>query len=277
MALNVKLKSRREIDLMRNAGRIVYAVLKRLEEIAAPGVTTAELDAEAERLCHAMGGQCLFKGVPGQGGPFPGNLCCSINEQVVHGIPGKRVIREGDLVSVDFGARLHGYCGDGATTLMIGKVDPRGRHLVEVTKRTLDIAIEMARPGERWSNIAREMQKYDEGEGFSVVRQFVGHGIGTEMHEDPKLQNYVSPELLRHDILLETGMTLAVEPMVNMGTHRVKLLPDGWTVVTADRQPSAHFEHTIAVVEGGADVLTMNGTGPVGSGSGEAQPCRRTP
>ena len=256
MALNVKLKSRREIDLMRNAGRIVYAVLKRLEEIAAPGVTTAELDAEAERLCHAMGGQCLFKGVPGQGGPFPGNLCCSINEQVVHGIPGKRVIREGDLVSVDFGARLHGYCGDGATTLMIGKVDPRGRHLVEVTKRTLDIAIEMARPGERWSNIAREMQKYDEGEGFSVVRQFVGHGIGTEMHEDPKVPNFVSRELVRQDIILREGLVLAVEPMVNMGGPGVLMEDDGWTVVTEDGLPAAHFEHMLAITASGVEVLT---------------------
>ncbi len=241
---------------MRQAGRIVHAVLQRLSEVARPGLTTGELDAEAERLCLEMGGACLFKGVPGKGGPFPGSICCSINEQVVHGIPGPRVIREGDLVSIDFGARLHGYCGDAATTLMIGDVSPRARRLVEVTQHALEIAIEKSGPGERWSTVAGAMQAYVEGEGFSVVRQFVGHGIGTEMHEEPKVPNYVSRELRSRDIILREGLVLAVEPMVNMGTAGVLMESDGWTVVTEDGQPAAHFEHMLAITADGVDVLT---------------------
>lgn len=252
----IKLKTRREIDTMRKAGRIVHAVLDRLQEMAAPGVTTGELDAEAERLCHELGGKCLFKGVSGKGGPFPGNICCSINEEVVHGIPGPRALRSGDLVSIDFGARYEGYCGDAAVTLAIGDVQPEWRRLVDATRRALEIAVERTRPGEVWSTVAGAMQKYVEGEGFSVVRQFVGHGIGTEMHEDPKVPNFVSRELRQRDILLREGLVLAVEPMVNLGTPDVKLLDDGWTVVTLDRKPAAHFEHMLAVTADGVEVLT---------------------
>ncbi len=251
-----KLKSKREIELMRAAGRLVHQVLDRLGEIAAPGVTTKELDAEAEAMCRRNGADCLFKGVPGPGGPFPGNICCSINEQVVHGIPGRREVRDGDLVSVDFGVRLHGYCGDAATTLMIGDVDPAARRLVATTVNCLEVAIEKSGPGERWSNVAEAMQKCVEDQGFSVVQQFVGHGIGTEMHEDPKVPNFVSRSLRRHDIVLREGMVLAVEPMVNMGGPEVLVEDDGWTVVTADGKRSAHYEHMLAITADGVDVLS---------------------
>ena len=251
-----KLKSKREIELLRAAGRLVRQVLRRLGEMAKPGVTTGQLDAEAEQMCRRMGGTSLFKGVPGAHGPFPGNICCSINEQVVHGIPGDRAIREGDLVSIDYGVRLHGYCGDAATTLMIGEVGPKKRLLVAVAEQMLQTATEMCRPERRWSEVAGAMQALAEREGFGVVRKFVGHGIGTEMWEEPKVPNFVSPSLLQNDIVLREGMVLAVEPMANMGTHQVMIENDGWTVVTKDALPSAHVEDMLAITADGVDVLT---------------------
>jgi len=254
----IRLKTPAELRKMRQAGRIVRLVLDRLAEMVVPGVTTAELDAEAERLCRQHGGRCLFKGVPGRGraGPFPGNLCVSLNEEVVHGIPSRRVVREGDIVSVDFGVKLRGWCGDAAETFICGQADGDVRRLVEVTRNTLALAQSMCRPAEKWSNVARAMQEYVESEGFSVVRDFVGHGIGRQMHEDPKVPNFFSRELELHDIDLREGLVLAVEPMVNMGTTAVRYAPDGWTVVTRDGRPSAHFEHTIAVTANGAAALT---------------------
>jgi len=254
----IRIKKPGEIEKMRQAGRLVRMVLDRLNEMAAPGVRTEELDAEAERLCRSHGATCLFKGVPGRGraGPFPGNVCVSLNEQVVHGIPSRREIRDGDLVSVDFGVRLDGWCGDAAETFLVGDVAPEARRLSDVTRNALEIAVQMMRPGERWSNIARAMQEYVEDEGFSVVREFVGHGIGSEMHEEPKVPNFVSRELLTRDIVLAEGMALAVEPMVNLGSPAVECAADGWTIVTRDRLPSAHFEHTLATTADGADVLT---------------------
>lgn len=254
----IKLKSAREIELMRRAGQVVGRVLKRLGEMVAAGVTTAELDAEAARIAAEMGAENLFKGVPGRGraGPFPGSICASINEQVVHGIPSDRAIREGDLVSIDYGARVDGYCGDAAATFVAGRVPAAKKELVAVTRRALAIAIEMARPGVLWSAVARRMQDYVEGEGFAVVREFVGHGIGKEMHEDPKVPNFVSRELLRHDIRLEQGLVFAVEPMVNTDSPAVVVADDGWTVVTRDGKPSAHFEHTLAITADGVEVLT---------------------
>ena len=253
-----RLKSASEIQQMRRAGQVVRQVLTRLGEMIAPGVTTKQLDDEAERLCREQGAACLFKGVPGRGkaGPFPGNICASLNEEVVHGIPSGRAVREGDIVSVDFGVRLNGWCGDAAETFVCGAVAPDVRRLVDVTRNMLAVAITMSRPGQRWSNVARAMQDYAEGEGFSVVQDFVGHGIGRKMHEEPKVPNYCSPELARQDILLKPGLVLAVEPMVNLGTVEVKTASDGWTVVTRDGKPSAHFEHTIAITENGAAVLT---------------------
>jgi methionyl aminopeptidase len=226
--------------------------------MVAPGVTTKELDDEAERLTLDAGAECLFKGVPGRygGGPFPGAACISINEQVVHGIPSKRQVREGDIVSIDFGVRLDGWCGDAADTFVVGDVPEQTRRLVQVTRYSLDIVIRIARAGQRWSNVARAMQEYIEGEGFSVVREFVGHGIGREMHEDPKVPNFVSPELEAQDIVLQEGMVLAVEPMVNLGSPAVELAADRWTVITRDRRPSAHYEHSMAIRPDGVDVLT---------------------
>ncbi len=254
----IKLKTPEQIERMRQAGRLVRRVLNRLGEIVRSGITTEELDAEAERMTRAGGGECLFKGVPGRGasGPFPASICASLNEQVVHGIPGERKVRSGDIVSIDFGVELDGWCGDAAETYVVGEVPETVRRLVEVTRNALAMAVEMVRPGEKWSGVAEAMQSYIESEGFSVVREFVGHGIGEDMHEDPKVPNFVSRELVTRDIMLAEGMVLAVEPMVNMGSTAVEYGADGWTVATRDRLPSAHFEHTIAVVPGGSDVLT---------------------
>ncbi len=254
----IRLKSPDQIERMRKAGRIVRLVLDRLGDMIAPGITTEELDAEAQRLCLANGGKCLFKGVPGRGraGPFPGAICVSLNEEVVHGIPSQRTVADGDIVSVDFGVELDGWCGDAAETYIVGRTPDDVRSLVEVTRNSLALAVAMAGPGVKWSSVAEAMQSYVEGEGLSVVREFVGHGIGSEMHEDPKVPNFVSRELLRRDINLEPGLVLAVEPMVNLGSADVKCLSDGWTVATCDSAPSAHFEHTIAITPDGATVLT---------------------
>ena len=254
----VELKSPEEIEKMRSAGRIVRRVLQRLGEMVAPGVTTEQLDAEAERICLEDGGECLFKGVPGRGkaGPFPGSICASLNEEIVHGIPSSRAIRDGDIVSVDFGVRLDGWCGDAAETFVIGDVSDSVRHLVDVTRNALAIAVAMCRPGEKWSTVAGAMQDYVEAEGLSVVREFVGHGIGKEMHEDPKVPNFVSPELKMRETVLTEGMVLAVEPMVNAGSPEMEYGPDGWVAVTQDGKCSAHFEHTIAITGDGSSVLT---------------------
>ena len=254
----VRLKTFEEIEKMRPAGRMVRRVLDSLGEMLAPGVTTEELDREAERICRAHGATCLFKGVPGRGGagPFPGNICASINEQVVHGIPSQRTVRPGDVVSIDFGVRLDGWCGDAAETFLVGEVKPERRRLVDVTRNCLALAVSMIQPGGVWSAVAAAMQEYVESEGFSVVKEFVGHGIGQEMHEDPKVPNFLSPELKAHDIALRPGLVMAIEPMVNLGGAAVQYARDGWTVVTRDRKASAHFEHSVAVTADGAAILT---------------------
>ena len=255
----ITLRSSREIEMLRNAGTVVANVLSKLKEYAKPGVSTGRLDDIAMDMTHGAGAIALFKGVPCpyMNRPFPGAICASVNEQLVHGIPSKDVIlREGDILSIDFGVKLNGYCGDAALTVGIGKIEPDRQKLLDVTKRLLDIAIENMVPGVKWSRIAGMMEKTVKQAGFSIVKEYVGHGIGTEMHEEPKVPNFVSRELLRNDIILKKGMILAVEPMVNMGKASVRTLPDGWTVITKDKKCSAHFEHTIAVVEGGCDVLT---------------------
>ncbi len=244
---------------MRQAGAVVADALSKLQKIATPGVTTAYLDEVALRVTAEAGAEALFQGVrsPQARAPFPGAICASINEQVVHGIPSDRaVLREGDILSIDFGVRLNGYCGDAAVTIPIGRISEENRRLVETTREVLDVAIAGARPGVRWSGIAGRMQRHAESAGFSVVRDFVGHGIGMKMHEDPKVPNFVSDELLADDILLAEGMVLAVEPMINAGGYAVRTLKNGWTVVTKDGRASAHFEHTIVVVKGGCEVLT---------------------
>lgn len=256
----ITLRSRREIGLMRDAGVVVADVLSKLQEIARPGVSTAYLDEMAADMTAQAGAQPLFKGVrsPYAKMPFPGVICASINEQVVHGIPSKQVtLKQGDILSIDFGVRLRGYCGDAAVTVAIGEISEEHRRLMDITKGTLDLAIKMAAPGIRWSRIAGEMQKMAESAGFSVVTEFVGHGIGTQMHEEPRVPNFVSKDLLANDILLAEGMILAVEPMINCGVSNVRTLKDGWTVVTADGQFSAHYEHTIAITGCGCEVLTL--------------------
>lgn len=245
--------------MLRNAGIVVANVLSKLKEYAKPSVSTAELDDIAMEMTRQAGAVALFKGVPCpyMNRPFPGGICTSINEQLVHGIPSRKVIlKEGDILSVDFGVRLNGYCGDAAMTVGIGQISPDRQKLLEVTEQLLNIAIDYMAPGVKWSVIAGMMEEAARQAGFSIVRDYVGHGIGAEMHEDPKVPNFVSRELLRDDILLREGMVLAVEPMVNMGNAGVKTLSDGWTVVTKDKKCSAHFEHTIAVVSGGCQVLT---------------------
>jgi methionyl aminopeptidase len=258
MAIN--LKTAREIGLMKEAGKVVAEVLLKLKEVSTPGVTTAELDDIAVEMSRKAGAATLFKGVrsPYAKRAFPGAICASINEQIVHGIPSDKVkLKDGDIISIDFGVKLNGYCGDSAITTAVGNISEEKQKLMDITKGSLDIAIENARPGVKWSYIARLMQSYVEAEGFSVVTDYVGHGIGREMHEDPKVPNFVSDELLRKDFELTEGMVVAVEPMVNIGTADTRTLQDGWTVVTADKKPSAHFEHSIAIVENGCEVLTL--------------------
>ena len=253
------LKSGREIELMRAAGRVVYQVLQRMRELAAPGVTTGGMNTIAEEIIDASGGVALFKGVenPQAKFPFPAALCTSVNEELVHGIPSDRGLKDGDIVSIDCGVRLAGYCGDSATTIPIGEISEETNRLLEVTKKSLDLAIEIIKPGRMWSEVASRMQACVEGESFSVVRDFVGHGIGREMHEEPKVPNYWDRQQPNTDFELQSGMVVAIEPMVNIGSHLVDYgSEDRWVVVTRDRKYAAHFEHTIAVVDSGADVLT---------------------
>ncbi|MBN1975602.1 MAG: type I methionyl aminopeptidase [Sedimentisphaerales bacterium] len=256
----ITLRSPREIGLMRQAGAVVADVLLKLKENSKPGVTTAYLNDMAIQLAKEAGADTLFKGVrsPLSKIPFPGAICTSINEELVHGIPSDKIrLNEGDILSIDFGVRLNGYCGDSAITVAIGKISREKQRLMDLTEHILDIAIAKAAPGLKWSQIASVMQQKAESAGFSVVRDFVGHGIGTNMHEDPKVPNFVSRELLANDICLTEGMVIAVEPMVNAGSYAVRTLRNGWTVVTKDKKCSAHFEHTIAIVKNGCEVLTM--------------------
>ena len=252
------LKTRREIEMMRRAGQVGRDILAVMERSAVPGVTTGELDEIARNELDKVGAVALSKNYPtykaGEG--FPGFTCISVNEEVVHGIPGKRVLREGDIVTLDLALSLEGYCTDTAKTVAVGKISPQNQRLLDVTKHTLALAIQNMKPGRRWSDIARLMQHYVERHGYSVVREFVGHGIGRSMHEEPKVPNFVTFEQLRGDFLLRAGMTLAVEPMVVAGRRDVQLLKDGWTVVTEDGHRAAHFEHTVAVTSNGVDILT---------------------
>ncbi|GAI16163.1 unnamed protein product [marine sediment metagenome] len=221
----ITLRSRREIELIRRAGAVVADVLSKLKEIAEPGVTTGRLNSVASQITADAGAEALFKGVrsPLSRIPFPACVCTSVNEQVVHGIPSETVVlRDGDILSIDFGARLDGYCGDSAVTIAIGKVSENKRKLIDVTKHVLDMAIEKSAPAVKWSRIAAEMQNYVESAGFSVVKDFVGHGIGKKMHEEPRVPNFVSDELLTCDIILTEGMVLAVEPMINAGGNIIK-------------------------------------------------------
>ena len=250
------LRSPREINQMRKAGLIVWQAHQIAAALVRPGISTGEIDAAVEKFFAQQGATPLFKGVPGKV-PFPAVTCISVNEEVVHGIPGKRVLSEGDVVSVDTGCRFEGWCGDSAVTHPVGKVGPEVKRLLEVTSGVLKLAIDLMGKRSRWSEVAVEMGTYVRDAGFSVVESFVGHGIGREMHEDPQVPNFLSAQLRRNgDFALEPGLVIAVEPMVNMGSKHVKSMPDFWTQATQDARPSAHFEHTIAITENGPWVLT---------------------
>ncbi len=256
----IVLKSAREIELMRQAGRLVWRILERMGELVRPGVTTGELNEVAEQMIANAGASALFKGVrtPHARMAFPAALCTSVNEEVVHGIPGNRKLVEGDIVSIDCGVKIEGYCGDSARTFPVGQVDDRVKHLLDVTQRALKLAVSEIREGRMWSTIARQIQTFVEGEGLSIVREFVGHGIGREMHEEPKVANYYDRSQKKSDFALDAGLTLAIEPMVNLGGAAVEYArPDRWVVVTRDRSCAAHFEHTVAVTSNGAEILTQ--------------------
>lgn len=248
----ITLKSAHELALMREAGRIVAEVLSEIRETVSPGVTTADLEAVADRIIVGKYGAIpSFKGYRG----FPGMICASVNEEIVHGIPGGRVLNEGDIVSVDVGAIYKGFHGDSAITVAVGTVDAEAQRLMDVTAESLRVGIETAKPGFYTTDISKAIQTYVEGQGFSVVREYTGHGIGRNMHEDPQIPNYFEPRLGGR-VRLRPGMTFALEPMVNVGDWRTRLLEDRWTVVTADGTRSAHFEHTVAVTKNGPEILT---------------------
>jgi methionyl aminopeptidase len=244
-------RSAAELRRMREVNQLVGTVLEQLREMVAPGVTTEDLDALAEREIQAGGAVPAFKGYKG----YPATICASVNEQVVHGIPSRKTtLTEGDIISIDLGAKMGGFFGDSAVTVGVGRIAPEAADLLRVTEESLWKAIEAVRPGARVSDIGYAVQSYVEKFGFSVVREFVGHGIGAELHEEPQIPNYGEPG--RGPRLAE-GMVLAIEPMVNAGDAGVKVLRDGWTAITSDRSLSAHFEHTVAVTADGADVLSL--------------------
>lgn len=245
----VILKSPAEIERMRVSCRIVAEILDKLQRLVKPGVSTIELDEYAEREALRRGARPAFKGYGGYG--F--SLCCSVNEQVVHGIPNSRKLQPGDILSLDFGVLYDGFYGDAAVTVPVGDISESARKLVEVTKKSLDLAIEKVAPGNRLSDISFAVQSYIEKNGFSAVRDFVGHGIGASLHESPQIPNYGPPG---KGIKLKAGMVFAVEPMINEKGAGVRVLDDGWTAVTLDGGLSAHFEHTVAITENGPDILT---------------------
>jgi methionyl aminopeptidase len=244
------IKSSREIEQLKRSNAIVAEVFEKLKGMIHPGVTTKELDEVAEEYILLKGARPAFKGYRG----FPATLCISINEEVVHGIPSQRQLKEGDIVSLDVGVNFVGYFGDAAITLPVGEIDPEAKRLLEVTEKALTIGIEKAKIGNRLFDISFAIQRWVESHGFSVVRDFVGHGIGRDLHEEPQVPNFGAPH---QGPRLEKGMVFALEPMVNEGTYEVRVLSDGWTVVTADGKRSAHFEHTIAITEDGTEILSV--------------------
>ncbi|MBS4021467.1 MAG: type I methionyl aminopeptidase [Dethiobacter sp.] len=245
----ITLKSARELKLMRQAGRVVAEVLQQMSSTVKPGVTTAELDSLAERIIRKAGCMPAFKGYHG----FPATICASVNEEVVHGIPSLRRLQDGDIISIDVGAIYQGYYGDAAVTLPVGDVHPEVLRLLQVTRESLAQGIEKAVAGNHLTDISHAVQSFVEKNGFSVVRNYVGHGIGNQMHEEPQIPNFGKPG---RGPLLQEGMVLAIEPMVNTGDWQVETLADNWTVVTLDRKWSAHFEHTVAVGKEFPQILT---------------------
>jgi methionyl aminopeptidase len=245
----ILIKSKREIEVMREAGRILAGAHEAIREAIQPGITTKELDKIAEDYIVNNGAEPGFKGLYG----FPASICASINEEVVHGIPSLRQLKNGDIISIDIGTVKNGYCSDAARTWIVGSVDDEIKKMVEVAENSLYKGIEEAKEGNRLSDISNAIQTYVEDNGYSVVRDYVGHGIGKKMHEDPQVPNFGQPG---RGPRLKSGMVLAIEPMVNLGTFEVETLLDNWTVVTIDRKPSAHFENTVAITEEGPEILS---------------------
>jgi methionyl aminopeptidase len=245
----VTLKSKREIEIMRDAGRIVAEVLQILRDHCQPGVRTRDLDRIAEEETRKRNARPAFKGYRG----YPGNLCASVNQEVVHGIPGNRELKSGDMVGLDFGVLYKGYFGDSAISVPIGEITPEVQELLRVTEECLYLGIAQAVPGNHLVDISRAIQTHAEAHGYTLVKELGGHGIGKHMHEEPMVLNYVTNG---RGLKLQPGLVVALEPMVNLGVDRVLTLADGWTVVTADGRPSAHFEHTVAITEAGPDILT---------------------
>ncbi|AWX53841.1 MULTISPECIES: type I methionyl aminopeptidase [Brevibacillus] len=243
------LKSKAELEVMREAGRIVALTHQELAKAIKPGVTTKQLDEIAETFIRSMGAIPSFKGYGG----FSGSICASVNEELVHGIPGKRALQEGDIISIDIGAQFQGYHGDSAWTYPVGQISTENQKLLRVTEESLYKGLEKAVPGGRLSDISHAIQVHAEAAGFTLVREYVGHGIGQNLHEDPQVPNYGPPD---RGPRLKPGMVLAIEPMVNAGERYVRTLEDNWTVVTVDRKTCAHFEHTIAITEDGYEIFT---------------------
>jgi len=251
----IVIKSEKEIELMKEPCRIVALALQKMEESIKPGMTTKDLDKIAETVLKQNGAKPSFKGQQGFEGskPYPAIICASVNHQVIHGIPGDYVLKEGDIVSVDMGAYKNGYHGDAARTFAVGEISEQAKKLIEVTKQSFFEGLKMAKVGNRVSDISHAVQSYVEQYGFSVVRDFVGHGVGKELHEEPQVPNYGKPG---RGPRLQKGMVIAVEPMINEGTFEIEILRDGWTVVTADGKLSAHYENTFVITEGEAEILT---------------------
>ena len=250
----ITIKSDKEIELMRQAGKVVAQAKVRVREAVRPGVTTGELDRVAEDEIRGLGATPSFKGYAPYGmSPFPATICASINEEIVHGIPGNRVLRSGDVLSVDVGAIVEGFHGDSAFTMGVGEISEEARRLIDATREALERGIAQVRAGARVGDISHAVQSYAEGLGYAVVRQYVGHGIGRAMHEEPQVPNYGSP---RRGFVLRKGMAVAIEPMLNLGGWETAQLSDGWTVATADGSLSAHFEDTVVITSKGAEVLT---------------------
>src|SRR6188508_3691994 len=249
-AVVIVCRSQSEIDKLRRVNQLVARILDELRQVVVPGISTADIDELAERRVREAGAEPAFKGYHG----YPATICASVNEQVVHGIPSERPLVEGDIISIDMGAKLDGFYGDSAVTVPVGQVTPEAERLLQVTKTALDRAVAAVKAGARVSDIGAAVQSYVVANGFSVVREFVGHGIGTSLHEEPQIPNYGTAG---RGPRLQEGMALAIEPMVNAGKPAVKVLQDGWTAVTKDKGLSAHFEHTVVVTEDGCRVLTL--------------------
>jgi len=252
----IVIKSKKEIDFIRESSKIVAETLQLVKNFAKPGTTTLELDKIAEDYILSNNGIPAFKGYPQVGTiDFPGTICASINEEVVHGIPGNKKLKDGDIISIDIGVLKNGFYGDAALTVAVGTIDEEKKRLMDATEKSLYIGIEQAKKGNRIGDISAAIQEFIEKQGYSIVRDLCGHGVGKKLHEDPQIPNFGIPGT---GPKIKNGMTLAIEPMINLGTHKVNVASDGWTIYTSDRKPSAHFEHTIAIINDRAEILSVS-------------------